>query len=132
MLGRIVGQVLLAGEEAHEGAPAHGGLVADRAPQLRVAVLEGVEDRRRGDEAVEVEVHLPLDLGQGAQVGRQHHPYHASVWASTDSTGGRFLTTAVQLSPSSAEAYTCPPVVPKWSPHGSRESTAMESRSTLT
>ncbi len=28
--------------------------------------------------------------------------------------------------------YTCPPVVPKYTPHSSRESTAIASRSTLT
>ena len=31
----------------------------------------------------------------------------------TDNTAGRSLTIAFQLSPESAEQYTCPPVVPK-------------------
>ena len=35
---------------------------------------------------------------------------------------------AVQWSPASAEAYTCPPVVPKYTPHGSSASTAIASR----
>jgi len=38
---------------------------------------------------------------------------HASVCTSTESTAGRSRTIGFQLSPASAEAYTCPPVVPK-------------------
>jgi len=37
-----------------------------------------------------------------------------------------------QLSPASADAYTCPPVVPKYTPHGSSASTVIASRNTLT
>ena len=36
-----------------------------------------------------------------------------SVWTSTDKTGGRSRTIGVQLSPASADPYTCPPDVPK-------------------
>jgi hypothetical protein len=38
---------------------------------------------------------------------------HTKVCTSTDTTAGKSLTIASQLSPASAEAYTCPPVVPK-------------------
>ena len=54
------------------------------------------------------------------------------VWTSTDSTGGRSRTIGDQVSPESGEAYTCPPVVPKYMPHSSSESMAIASRSTLT
>jgi hypothetical protein len=57
---------------------------------------------------------------------------HGSVCTSTESTAGRSRTTGDQLSPASAEAYTCPPVVPKYTPHRSSESTAMASRNTFT
>ncbi len=57
---------------------------------------------------------------------------HGSVWTSTESTGGRSRTIGAQLSPASAEAYTCPPVVPKYTPHLSSESTAIASRNTFT
>src|SRR5712671_6443397 len=53
---------------------------------------------------------------------------HGSVCTSTDSTAGRSRTIGAQLSPASAEAYTCPPLVPKYRPHLSSESTAMASR----
>ena len=36
------------------------------------------------------------------------------------------------LSPALAEAYTCPPVVPKYTPQASSESTAIASRNTFT
>src|SRR3977135_1599109 len=57
---------------------------------------------------------------------------HASVCTSTESTAGRSRTIGFQLSPASAEAYTCPPVVPKYMPHLSSASTAIASRNTLT
>src|SRR3989454_6290682 len=57
---------------------------------------------------------------------------HDSVWTSTETTEGRSRTMGSQLSPASADAYTCPPVVPKYTPHGSSQSTAIASRSTLT
>jgi hypothetical protein len=55
-----------------------------------------------------------------------------SVWTSTDSTAGRSRTIGAQLSPPSDDPYTCPPVVPKYSPHGSSESTDIASRKTFT
>ena len=45
---------------------------------------------------------------------------------------GHLRTMGVKRFPASAETYTCPPVVPKYTPHGSSASTAMASRSTLT
>src|ERR1700704_5961105 len=57
---------------------------------------------------------------------------HASVCTSTESTPGRSRTIGFQLSPASAEAYTCPPLVPKYTPHLSSESTAIASRNTFT
>src|SRR4030088_1843906 len=57
---------------------------------------------------------------------------HASVCTSTESTPGRSRTIGFQLSPASAEAYNCPPLVPKYMPHLSSESTAMASRNTFT
>ena len=57
---------------------------------------------------------------------------HASVCTSTDSTPGKSRTMGAQLSPASAEAYIWPPVVPKYTPHLSSESTAIASRNTFT
>src|SRR5947199_8178765 len=128
----LVRQVPLAGEEAQEGPPPLGDVVADRAAQHGIAGLERVQSRAPRDPARHVELHLALHLRQRPQVRRQHHADHRSVWTSTDSTAGRSRTMGAQLSPASADAYTCPPVVPKYTPHGSSESTAIASRSTFT
>src|SRR5688572_8905715 len=129
---RLVGQVLLAGEEPHERSPLVGHVVADRPAQHGMVALERVEDRALRGRSVDVELQLPVDARERPQVRRQHDPDHGSVWTSTETTDGRSRTIGAQLSPASAEAYTCPPVVPKYTPHGSSESTAIASRSTLT
>ena len=67
-----------------------------------------------------------------AQVRRQQYANHDIVCTSTDNTPGRSRAIAVHESPASADAYTCPPVVPKYTPHLSNVSTAMASRSTFT
>src|SRR5437763_531905 len=123
-------QIALAREEPQERPSLLGDVVADRAAQHGIARLERIQYRGARDRPPvrDVERHL----GQRAQVGRQHHADHASVWASTDSTAGRSRTMGAQLSPPSADPYTCPPVVPKYTPHGSSESTAIASRSTFT
>ena len=94
-------------------------LVADGAAQHRVPGLQRVEHRALGDLAGDLEFHLTVDAGQRPQVCGQRHPDHVSapghgsVCTSTESTAGRSRTIGSQLSPESAEAYTCPPVVPK-------------------
>src|SRR6266550_1063453 len=130
---RLVRQVPLAGEEPQEGPPPLGDVVADRAAQHGIAGLERVQHRAPRDRPPrrDVERHLALHLRQCPQVRRQHHADHRSVWTSTDSTAGRSRTIGAQLSPASADAYTCPPLVPKYTPHESSESTAMASRYTL-
>ena len=55
-----------------------------------------------------------------------------SVCTSTEYTAGKSRTIGAQLSPASAEQYTCPPLVPKYTPHLSSASTAIASRSTFT
>src|SRR6266851_403514 len=82
--------------------------------------------------ALNVELHLAADARQSPQMWREYDSDHGSVWTSTESTAGRSRTMGAQLSPASAEAYTCPPVVPKYTPHLSSESTAIASRNTLT
>src|SRR5256885_3641988 len=131
-IGRVVGQIPLAREEAQERPSLLGDVVADRAPQHGIARLERIQHGCARDSARDIERHLAFDLRQRAQVRRQHYPDHASVWTSTDSTAGRSRTMGAQLSPPSGDAYTCPPVVPKYTPHGSSESTAIASRSTFT
>src|SRR5258708_4352995 len=127
-----MGQILPAGEESQERPALLRDVVADRAAQHGIAGLERVEDRALRGRTLDVELHFTGDVRQPPQVWREDNPDHGSVWTSTESTAGRSRTMGVQLSPASADAYTCPPVVPKYTPHLSRESTAMASRSTLT
>ena len=129
---RLVGQVLLAGEEPHERPALLRDVVADRPAQHRIAGLERVEDRALRDRPSTSSSTSPSDARQRPQMCGQHDSDHGSVCTSTDSTAGRSRTIGAQLSPASAEAYTCPPVVPKYTPHESSESTAIASRSTLT
>src|SRR6266704_2208644 len=129
---RLVGQVLLAGEEPHERPALLGDLVPDGPAQHGIAGLEGVEDHAQGGRPLDLELHLAADACQRPQVGGQLDADHGRVWTSTDSTAGKSRAMGAQLSPASAEAYTWPPVVPKYTPHLSRESTAIASRSTLT
>src|SRR5207237_8834105 len=105
--------------------------MADPAGEHGMACLQRVDDRTHRDWAVDVERYLGADLGQHAQMIGEHDADHGSVCTSTDKTVGRSRTIGVQLSPASADAYTCPPVVPKYTPHESSESTAIASRSTL-
>src|SRR5204863_320559 len=101
--------------------------------ECRIAIGTAVPPRPRERPAIR-NLHRPLsrDFRQRPQVRRQHDANHGSVWTSTDSTAGRSRTIGVQPSPPSAEAYTWPPVVPKYTPHGSSVSTHIASRSTFT
>src|SRR5881394_278828 len=121
-----------AGEESQERPALCGDVIADRPAQRGIPSLERVEQRRSCDATREVERHLTLHARQGPQVCRQLHADHGSACTSTDSTAGRSRTIGVQLSPASADAYTWPPVVPKYTPHGSSRSTHIASRSTFT
>ncbi len=131
---RLVRQVLRASEEAQERPALRSDVVADRAAQHRIPRLERVEHRRPRERAPfrDLQRHLVVDPRQGPQVRRQHHSDHGSACTSTDNTAGRLRTMGAQLSPPSAEAYTWPPVVPKYTPPGSSVSTHIASRSTFT
>src|ERR1035441_4174565 len=124
------GQVLLAGEEPDERPPAPGALVPDGSAQHRVPGLQRVEHRVPGDLARDLEFYFAVDAGQRPQVRGQDHPdhgsvpfmaaplswqrpFHGSVCTSTERNEGRSRTFGAQVSPASADAYTCPPVVPK-------------------
>src|SRR5574341_934182 len=129
---RLMGQILLAGEEPQERSALLRDVVADRPAQHRIAGLERVEDRALRGRTLDVELHLASHAGQHPQMKWKQHSDHGSVWTSTDTTAGRSRTMGAQLSPASADTYTCPPVVPKYTPHESSESTAIASRNTLT
>src|SRR5581483_4321474 len=127
---RLVREVPLAGEEPHERPAAVREVVPDGAGEHGVGGLERVEHGALGDRALDPDPYLAVHPGEAAEVLRQHDPDHVSVTASTESTGGRSRTIGAQVSPASAETYTWPPVVPKYTPQGSSASTAVASRST--
>lgn len=130
--GQLVGQILAAREEPHERAALEGDVAADGAAERGIPLLEGVEDGAERDRPLDLHAHLRLRAAQRAQGRGNLDADHGSVWTSTDSTAGRSRTIGFHVSPPSDEPYTCPPVVPKYTPHGSSESTDMASRSTLT
>src|SRR5262249_50261056 len=127
------GEILFAGEEPHERAAPVRDVIPDRPAQHRIGRLERVEDRALRRPTLDVELHFAAHPRERPQVCRQHDPDdHGSVWTSTATTEGRSRTIGVQLSPALADTYTWPPVVPKYTPHGSSASTAIASRKTLT
>jgi hypothetical protein len=129
---RFVRQILGAGEESQEWPALLRDMITDRSPQHRVGGLECVQDRALRNRSLNLHPHLAVDLGQRSKMCRQRNSNHDKVCTSTDKTAGRSRTIGAQLSPSSDDAYTWPPVVPKYTPHVSSESTAIASRSTFT
>src|SRR5437773_3397892 len=93
---RLVGEILLAGEEPHERPALLRDVVADRPAQHRIAGLERVEDRARRGDTLDVELHLTVDVRERPQMRREHDPDdHGNVWTSTDTTDGRSRTMGV-------------------------------------
>ena len=129
---RLVGQILSAGEKPEERSALLRVVVTDRPAQHRILRLESVEDRALRCLTVNMEFDLAIEVRERAQMHREHHADHDSVCTSTDNTAGRSRTMGAQVSPASADAYTCPPVVPKYTPHESSESMDIASRNTLT
>src|SRR5208337_4512152 len=105
-------------------------MVANRAAQHRIAGLECVEDRAQRSRALDVKLYFAGDMCQRSQMRRKLNSDHGSVCTSTESTAGRSRTIGAQLSPASGDTYTCPPVVPKYTPHESSESTHIAPRNT--
>src|SRR5690349_10069379 len=106
-------QILLAREIPHERAALQRNMVADGALQHRIAFLQGVEKAPDG-KGLDFQRDLAPGTSERSQMRREYHSNHASVWTSTLSTAGRSCTMGAQLSPASADAYTWPPVVPKY------------------
>src|SRR5690348_306409 len=103
-VGRIVGDVLLAGEKSQERAALLRGVVANRSAEHGIARFERVEGRAKRDRAVDFELYFPVALRQRAQMCGQNDADHLSVWTSTERTPGRCSAMADQELPESAEA----------------------------
>lgn len=117
LVGRVVGEVLLAGEEADEGSAIAGGLIAESAAEGGEAEFESVKKRALGDGHGDVKEDFAAGAGEGLEVGgeldadldggrrRELVSFgHGRVWASTERTGGRSRTMAFQELPASEEA----------------------------
>ena len=78
-VGRLVREVLLAGEEPQEGSALLCRMIANRPAQHRVAGLERVKDRALCDGPRNVELHLGAGFGQVSQVIGQYDSDHARI-----------------------------------------------------
>src|SRR3954469_10731716 len=133
--------ILLARKEPQKWPPLFRLLVANSAQQHRISRLHSIHDRTHRHRPRNLHLDLAVYSRQVAQMVRQHHPHppdrlatttHCSVCTSTDSTDGSSCKMAFHELPPSGEQYTCPPVVPKYTPQSSSRSTAIASRSTFT
>ena len=103
-VGRVMGQILLAGEEPYEGPPFERNLIANRTAQHGIAGLECVEDGALRDLTLDVDRDFTIgDTRERPQVRGKDDSNHVIVCTSTDTTAGRSRTMGVQLSPASAE-----------------------------
>ena len=88
-------------------------MIPDRTPQHRIPRLERIQHRALRDRRPHVELNFIADVRQVPKMVGKRNADHDIVCTSTLSTAGRSRTIGFQLSPPSAEQYTCPPVVPK-------------------
>src|SRR5829696_4920617 len=124
--------ILTTGKEPQQRPALSPDVVANRPTQHRIPRFQSIKDRASCHFAVNLELNIAHDTRKRSQMCRQNDQNHFSVWTSTESTGGRSRTIGAHVSPPSRDAYTCPPVVPKYTPHESSESTAIASRSMFT
>jgi hypothetical protein len=129
---RLMRQIFLTCKKSQKRSSLQRSMIANRPLQRWILCLQRIQHSPLRNRPGDVERHLTLDARQRSQMRRQFNPDHASVWTSTERTAGRSRTIGVQLSPESDDPYTCPPVVPKYTPHASSESTDIASRSTFT
>ena len=81
-IGRFVGQILLAGEEAQERPALPRDLVADRTAQHGITALERVEDRVLRYLTLDLKLQFVADLRQRSQMLRENYSDHicAIIW----------------------------------------------------
>jgi hypothetical protein len=142
---RVIGQIVSTGKKTQKRPASLRAMLANGTAQNRITGFHGIEHGGHRNGTVHLQHNLVIDTSKVAQMKRQPHanqasspfiftlhPHSRSVCTSTDSTAGRSRTIACQESPPSGETYTCPPVVPKYTPLGSSWSTAIASRRTFT
>src|SRR5262249_12785247 len=85
LVGGIVGQILFAGEEPDQGPALVRAVVADRAAQLWILRLDGVDDRSLGHDAGDIDSDLALaDAGERSkmlwQADDDHDRFNCGFW----------------------------------------------------
>ena len=63
-IGRFMREILFAGEEAQKGPPLLCDMVADGAPQHRIARFKRIEYRAYRQRTINVELHFAIDFCQ--------------------------------------------------------------------
>jgi hypothetical protein len=76
LVGRLVRNVFVAGEESQECSPLLRAVVADRAAEHRVASFERVENRSLRRRPFDREFDFAFDAGERAQMQRQDDANH--------------------------------------------------------
>ena len=78
---RLMGQILLAGEEPQERPALLRDLIADRPTQHRIAGFERVEDRSQRDRAVELKFYFAAHVRQRSEMLREYDSDHMGAEA---------------------------------------------------
>ncbi len=76
LVGRLMRDVFVAGEESQEGPPLLRAVIADRAAEHGVAGFQGVENRSLRRFARDWEFNFAVDLGERSQMQRQDDANH--------------------------------------------------------
>jgi hypothetical protein len=73
-----VRKVFLTGEKAQERPPLLGHVIANGAPQHRVTRLQGIEDESQSGIALNIKLHLSLNLRKSPEMVRKHDANHGN------------------------------------------------------
>src|SRR4051794_13516364 len=124
-VGRFVRQIFFAGEEAQERPALLRHMIADGALQHRITRFKSIEHRTLRNLPRDIQLHLAADPRQGPKLLRNFRADLFGVCPATEGPAGRPGPIGAQVSPAPAAANPGPPVVPKYTPHLSKESTAI-------
>ena len=101
-VGRFVGEILFAGEEAHKRPALLRDLVADGAAQHGIPGLESIKHRALRNRAFDVELHFVADVRQSSKVLRDGDSNHIELMDAAGPFSGQPRRRAGDQSPSDA------------------------------
>jgi len=76
---RLVGKILLAGEESQERPALLRNMIADRTAQHGIPGLKSIEHRPLRNRTLDLECRLAAGMGQRSQMLREYYPDHTDV-----------------------------------------------------